>query len=205
MTDSTFTRNYSTTATFETPLGTVHIVDSRNALEDREATWVYAEVAEAKFNFDPADRGQNFTGGFKINGREYNERIDISRTKTGKISVSAGRYGKQLTDAARKRLEEILAPLVEPLLPRLTEEDYWETVEGLVRGKVRYALGEVVRAAESELRNRNLTHYTAKQSNGANGDHDVERAYALAVKIINEEVGKLGTVKTLSGGFPDHD
>lgn len=197
---TTFARRYDSATVFETPLGPVHIIDTRKAADDTGHKWQWAEIAEAKFNYDLNDRN-DWNGKFTINRSEYKERVDISRTRDGGISVSTGRFGKPLTEAARKRLVEILEPLVTPLQERLTMEDYWEVLEGQVRGRVRSALHEAVDAAEKMLRENGMTHYSAKHYDAPRTEAELTRAHDMAVRVVNEEVKKLSTVRTLSAGF----
>lgn len=198
-------RNYKDATPIDTPLGPVRIIDSRDPGRDTDPhRWEYAEIAEARFNYDPEDRN-DFNGKFTINRAEYAERVDISRNPRTGISVSTGRFGRPLTEAAQKRLIEILKPLVEQYQERKDMEDLFESVEGYIRGRVRSALHSAVRDAERELAGHGMTYYGAKNEGKTRTDAELQRAHDMAVRVINEEVGKLSTVRTLSAGFEDRD
>jgi len=197
---TTFARRYDAATVFETPLGPVHIIDTRKAADDTGSKWQWAEIAEAKFNYDPADRN-DYNGKFTINRSEYKERVDIHRNRDGGISVSTGRFGKPLTEAAKKQLVKILEPLVTPLQERLTMEDYWEVLESQVRSAVRGALHEAVEKADKSLRENGMTFYTARHYDAPRTEADLTRAHDMAVRVLNEEVKKLSTVRTLNAGF----
>lgn len=194
-------KNYKDAEPIETPLGPVRIIDSRDPGRDTDPhRWQYAEIAEARFNYDPENRN-DFNGKFTINRAEYTERVDISRSPVTGISVSTGRFGRPLTDAAQKRLIEILEPLVEQYQERKDMEDLFDSVENYVRNRVRTALHSAVREAERELSGHGMTYYGAKNENKSRTDAELERAHDMAVRVINEEVKRLSTVRTLRAGF----
>ena len=193
MSNETFTRNHSTTAKFETALGLASVVDTRNFEKDWDAHAARnAEIAEVCFNV--TDTPNNWPGSFVINGKEYKTRLTVQRGWDGGISVSSSYYG-ELTDAARKRLETVLAPIVAPLVPRLTEDEMWGQLESRLRGIARGALRRVPGKLEDELRGQGLVHY----GHNRKPETDVNRARELAVKVSTEELAALPILKTIDG------
>ena len=193
--ETTFTRSHATTAKFETPLGTVSVCDVRKFdTEWSEHDARHAEIAEVCFNI--TETPNNWPGQFTINGREYKTRLTVSRGWDGGISVSSSYHG-ELTDAARRRLVAILEPIVAPLMPRLTEDAMWGQLEGTLRGVARGALRRVPSKLEAELRGHGLTGYSGQGSKKT--EAEVTRAYALAVRVITEELAALPELKSLNG------
>lgn len=187
MTAPIFTNNHGTTAKIETELGMATVCDVRSIRDEwDDHSSRNARIAEVRID-----------GGFTINRVKYSDmRLSVRRGWNGGISVSgsAGYMEKALSDSAVKKLESILAPVVEPLMPRLDESVIWAGIEGRIRSKAKSALRAVAAEVRSELQGYGLAFYNAPRS-----EAETIKAYELAVKVINEEIAAMPALRSLDG------